>query len=418
MADADVIVVGAGVAGLAAARELKRAGFTTLVVEGRNRIGGRIYTQREPGLPVAIELGAEFIHGRPREVCDLLREEGLRPSEVPGTRWCSIGGRLEPCNDWWDKVESIFETMDDKGPDRTFAEHLASVDADDERKFRATAFVEGFNAARADRISVHSLVQANKASEEIEGSHSYRLLDGYDWVVRALARDLDIRTGAKATRVRWRSGAVTVETIAGDFRASRAVLTLPLGVLQAGAVAFEPELYGKREAANLLAVGEVVRVTFRFRERFWEARTPGLSYLHSDDLTMATWWSAAPSDAPVLTGWAAAKQGRALSGLTRDQIAERALDALARILALDPRPFVDTWHTHDWQSDPLSRGAYSYIPVGALECPRRLAAAVEDTLFFAGEATNTEGHGATVHGAIATGMRAAREAVAALRRTN
>jgi monoamine oxidase len=415
MGDADVLVLGAGAAGLGAAQELRRAGLKPLVIEGRNRIGGRIFTQREPGLPVAIELGAEFIHGRPREIFDIVNSEKLHATEVLGDRWCSFDRRLEPCNEWWDKVESIFEAMKSDGADETFAEHLAAQDAPEDVKLWATGFVEGFNAADADRISVQSLVQANEASDQIEGSHTFRLLGGYDAVVRALARDLDIRMGAKGVAVRWTRGAVAVETIAGTHQAPCAVITLPLGVWQAGEVAFEPELADKREAAAQLAIGEVIRVTFRFRERFWDRLTPNMMYLHSDDGTMPTWWTAAPSDAPLLTGWAAARHGRSLTGLSRDEVRDRALDALSRILKVEARPFLDTWHTHDWQADPLSRGAYSYVPAGAMDAPRRLAAPVEDTLFFAGEATNTEGHGGTVHGAIATGIRAARETIAAAR---
>ena len=224
-----------------------------------------------------------------------------------------------------------------------------------------------------------------------------------------------MRNGVKAVAVQWRRGAVRIETIAGAYQAPFAILTLPLGVWQAGAVAFEPDLIDKRDAASRLAVGEVIRISFRFRERFWERLTPNMMFLHSDDATMPTWWSAAAADAPLLTGWAAAHAGGSLSGLSREEVRDRALDALGRILSTNPRPFVDTWHTHDWQSDPMSMGAYSYIPAGEMDAPGRLAAPVEDTLFFAGEATNTEGHGGTVHGAIATGRRAARETIAALR---
>jgi monoamine oxidase len=414
MVNADVLVIGAGVAGLAAAQELRRARLSVLVLEARERAGGRVFTQREPGLPVAVELGAEFLHGRAPELFDIVRSERLEATEVQADRWCSIERRLERCSDWWDKVESIFESMSDEGADRSFADHLRKLDATEDAKLWATGYVEGFNAADAARISVHSLVQANRAADEIDGSHTFRLLQGYDGIVRALARELDIRKGAKVTRISWRRGAVTVETLAGSYTARAAVVTLPLGVWHAGIVPFEPELAHKREAAGRLAIGEVIRITFRFQTRFWEAITPNLMFLQSDDAAMPTWWTAAPSDAPLLTGWAAAAQGRALAGLPREEMANRALDALGRILNTDPRPFVDTWHTHDWQADPLARGAYSYIPVGAMDAPARLAEPIEDTLFFAGEATNTEGHGGTVHGAIATGLRAANETIACL----
>jgi monoamine oxidase len=169
-------------------------------------------------------------------------------------------------------------------------------------------------------------------------------------------------------------------------------------------------------------MGEVIRVTMRFREQFWESGLPAakghdlskLSFLFSHDSDFPTWWSVYPMHVPLLVGWAAGTRAERLSKLPEHAIVCEALAALARI-SEEPEQrlgdLLEAAHLHNWQTDPFSRGAYSHIPVNAMDAPERLAAAVEETLFFAGEATDTDGCEGTVHGAIATGERAAREVI-------
>jgi monoamine oxidase len=205
------------------------------------------------------------------------------------------------------------------------------------------------------------------------------------------------------------------------------LVTLPLGVLQAranetGAVKFLPALAEKAAAAQSLAMGRVVKIVLRFRERFWEelelsrgderVSLSDLAFLHAPGEPFPTWWTQLPRRAPLLVGWAGGAQADAFTSQAGRSIRARALDTLARVLAF-PREriegLLEESYTHDWGGDPFARGAYSYVPAGALGAQERLARAVDDTLYFAGEATNAEGHCGTVHGAIATGLRAARE---------
>jgi len=406
----DVLVIGAGAAGLTAARDLVSANRKVLILEGRTRIGGRILTEHRPDLPIAIELGAEFVHGRPPEIFELAEVHSLDIIELQGHRWYSDHGRVGLCDDFFEDVDNVFQEMNADGVDESFVEFLERSNASDSAKQWAVEFVEGFNAARRQRISVHSLVQSNRASEDLEGDRLFRIKTGYDQLIRILADGLDIRTSAAVQQIRWRRGDVTVHTTAGQFIAPHAIVTVPLPVL--ADLQFEPELSSKREAAGYLEMGEVVRITIRFREAFWEERTREMMMLLSHDEVMPTWWSTRPVRAPLLTGWAAGRRGRNLSALGADAVCERAIAALGRILGEHPRelmPFVSEYFVHDWQSDPFSRGAYSYIRPGGMHAPAELARPVENTLFFAGEATDTEGHGGTVHGAIQTGHRAAQE---------
>jgi monoamine oxidase len=166
-------------------------------------------------------------------------------------------------------------------------------------------------------------------------------------------------------------------------------------------------------------MGAVARIVLRFRERFWEHR-PELApfgFLHSFDPAVPTWWTALPVRVPLLTGWAAGPAAAQFAGQDRASVAARAAGSLARLLGMPEAALHDllvACHWHDWQSDPYARGAYSYVPAGAMDARRALARPVEDTLFFAGEATEVSGHSAMVHGAIRTGRRAAAEVLRAM----
>jgi monoamine oxidase len=206
-------------------------------------------------------------------------------------------------------------------------------------------------------------------------------------------------------------------TAKDEFTASRAIIALPLGVMKSGSVEFKPALRDKSEVVKNLEMGPVLRVVLLFRERFWEQWDDfrDLSFMFTDDPQFPTWWTSNPLERPILTGWAAGHYAKALAGRRPAQVAEVAVQALERIIPQSERirPLLQAGFLHDWQADEYSRGAYSYACVGGFGAARVLREPVEATLFFAGEATNSEGHAGTVHGAIATGRRAAKEALAA-----
>jgi monoamine oxidase len=161
-----------------------------------------------------------------------------------------------------------------------------------------------------------------------------------------------------------------------------------------------------------MAMGQTVRIVLRFRERFWEQNGKELlSFLFSDDETMPTWWTAVPARAPVLTGWSAGPKAAKLLGRTDEEIVREAVKALARVLGLDNGYVLDRLeaaHYHDWQADPWARGAYCFVRPAGMDVQRWLGRPVEETLYFAGEATEATGNCGTVHGAIASGMNVGR----------
>lgn len=409
--EADVLIIGAGVAGLAAARLLSEAGRDVIILEARDRIGGRIHTVHSPLMPVPAELGAEFIHGEPPEIWDIVRRSSMPVCTISGEEFYVEEASLKRYGDEFRQVEEILDLME-SAPEQSFADFIAPLKYDDRAKFWATSFVEGFNAAFKERISVQALARDERAARAIHGDQVFRAVVGYDRVPAALftgIRPGSVRLSTAVREVRWTRGKVEIP----PFRARRCIVTVPLGVLQSDAIHFDPEPPVLRDSAGGLEMGPVVKIVMRFGEYFWEhgQDLSRLTFLHSADSWMPTWWTSFPVRAPVLVGWAAGPHAVRFAGQSAGFVVDRAIASLAAIFGTgedELRSSLQEWHFHDWQADPFSRGAYSFVRVGGTGIQQRLAEPIEDTLYFAGEATATEGHVGTVHGAIATGLRAAR----------
>lgn len=476
MADIDVVIIGAGAAGLAAASTLVREGYSVAVVEARERIGGRIHTIRVPGATLPIELGADFVHGRPPETFSLAAEAGIRLYEHTGNSWAARDGRFNS-ERFFDEDESDDDGNDDSDDDsddedngshdasslgaifaaiRSWQEEDRSLQSLLDERFagkrwqtarqRIRGYAEGFDAAALDRVSVAWLRQTELASDALDGDRQYRVLDGYDRLMDALAGRItdagaQIHLEHVARELRWQRGEVTLrlETPTGtnlpEVTAHAAIVTLPLGVLKRsfeqpdapGAMDMQPEPPGKRALLGLLEMGHALKVVLRLSDVFWDAlpgqppntgvsrpklpQLPGFSFLFSDDPVLPTWWTMQPVVAPMLVGWAAGPRAASLANASTEELADGALNALARVLGL-PRAALEHGllvgsHVHNWSADPFSSGAYSYVAVGGLDAPAALAEPVEDTLFFAGEATNADGNTGTVHAALSSGYLAA-----------
>lgn len=424
-------------------RELERRGIRTRVLEARDRIGGRIHTIRDSGVPHPIELGAEFVHGEAAEVVEVAREAGLLMYAVEGERWRSRGGRLSRLEDFWGRLHTVMRHLGEERRDRSFAEFLADAPggrgAADARAL-AREFVEGFHAADAGRISANALADGGSPSEDATEQRQMRILDGYDRVPSSLAHDLRdrITTNASVERIEWADEGVELTVRRSDassatVAARGAIITAPLGVLLAspgdpGAIAFSPAVGVIDRIRNRLTMGSVVRIAFLFRERWWTERIEAvprdeslesMTFLHGDSGDVRVWWSLHPVQAPVLIGWVGGPAAERLAGRSTGEIENSALKALAANLRVSPRRIasqVEACWTHDWQTDPFSRGAYSYSLVGGADAASALVRPVKGTLWFAGEAADPEGRNGTVHGAIGSGRRAAQSVIRALER--
>ncbi|HTC15270.1 MAG TPA: NAD(P)/FAD-dependent oxidoreductase [Steroidobacteraceae bacterium] len=433
----DVIVIGAGAAGLMATAELTQAGRSVLLLEARDRIGGRMWTRREAGLAVPIEFGAEFIHGHASITRGLLARVGRPAVETAGSHLSLREGQLKERDPHFFRIRAALKATrgllnKDMSFDTLLDEHLGKVLSAEERQY-ARMLAQGFDAADTSVASARA-ISDEWAGDTLGDSPQSRPQSGYESLLTALAPPLDspqlrLQLQSVVQNVRWSRGSVRVE---GEFlgsrfeaRAERAIITLPLGVLQTeppalGSVRFTPALEGKQQALRGLASGAIVKVLLRFGGSFWETLAEGryrdASFFHAPEAEFPTFWTPAPLRAPLLVAWAGGPRALKLRAAgTQTQLVRAALASLQTLFgnAIDVQQQLVAYYYHDWEQDPFARGAYSYVTVGGGAARAALAQPLDDTLFFAGEASDTHDEAGTVTGALESGVRAARELLAA-----
>lgn len=438
--DADVIVIGAGAAGLAAAHVLIEHGLDVRVLEARDRVGGRIHTVVSPETGMPIEIGAEFLHGAATACRELADRYGLRTIDVSGQRFEHTSRGIRVSRDYSARLDRALGRLDaHRSPDRSLAQAMranrGSVSAAD--RSLATRFVEGFDAADATLVSERWLAIAGSPGRDVRESRVGRMLDGYGALVHALARPLGarVRLGAVVTDVRWRPGNVDVACAPARGRrrswsARAVVITVPLGVMQAapgerGAIRFDPPAPALGRSIALGIMGPVHRLVLRFAEPFW--LEPGfarrldapplerMTFIQSRrPLAFRVWWTTYPVYAPMLVAWSGGSEAARLARRSSRELEQLAIASLASIFRTTPARLATRLvrsYQHNWVGDPYSRGAYSYARVGGARMSERLAQPVERTIWYAGEAAHAVASTGTVHGAIASGQRAAHEIV-------
>lgn len=422
---AEVLITGAGMAGLAAAHRLRKAGVSVLVLEARGRVGGRVETVQDSLTGLPVELGAEFVHGKPTALLRRIKRAGLSVFEMSGHRLCLRDGKLRSCDDIFAAVQAhMAEAPPDAGTFQDFMDRsIADGTWDAHQAEHAQSFVEGYYLAPVDRADAHAIALMERAAAEEGAESASHVTEGYQRVADDLGQALHakgaLRLNTVVTELRWKKGRVTASCVTRtgeplpEVQAKAAIITVPLPLLQPaarspGGLRFAPELPEKRAAAERLEQGAVIKFALRFRERFWDKRIG----LITSRLAVPTWWVPRPREAPLFVGWSGGPAAQKLAGQDEPTLLGAALDSLSVLLDTDRAHLarqLEEWWIKDWQTDPFALGGYCVITPGGLEAQRQLAAPVKDTLFFAGEATHFEGDAGTVHGALETGDRAALE---------
>lgn len=429
--DADVLVLGAGIAGLTAARDLATQHMRVVVLEARDRIGGRLWTDRTTA-SIPLDLGASWIHGvQGNPLVALARRAEVRtaPTNYENlTRFDAQGRQLSPAAD--------------RAVDRRFADLSRFIADERRRRARLDLPDQPLAAAIADFIAARGLtgtarreldyavvseIEQEWAGDVADLSFDWwdqdgelpggdvLLLDGYDRIAALQATGLEVRLGTIVRRVERQAERVRVTTDGGVFTAPRAVVALPLGVLQAH-VSFAPALPARKlRALAHLGMGVLDKLYLRFPRPFWSgADSELLGYVATTRGSFTEWLDLHHyTGEPVLLVFHAGSAALAVEAKSDAVLAAEAMVVLRSIFgpgAPDPLAV----RTVRWGADPFSHGSYSHLRTGGVPGDYdALAAAIDGRLFFAGEATHRR-FPATVHGALLSGQRAARELVASL----
>jgi monoamine oxidase len=430
-----VVIIGAGAAGLAAAKKLKAKNIRFRILEARPRIGGRIFTVTEPSLNYPVEMGAEFFHGKRSLPLALAKKLKLNPRLLPGLLYRVTKDAVTEDSGRWKRMEKIMHQLRlPAGPDLSIEaaiEKIRPIPEDLEALDAVKKFIQGFNAADLAKYSTRAFWH-----EEMEGGHdqtvSYRVAGGYGPILNYFGNHLayeELSLGTEVTRVVWKKGHVEIYSHGKDHHplptiyAKKCLITLPVSLLKTEAVTFSPSLHEKKEALSLIEMGHAARLVFRFRSPFWldkkkwgkkmKCRFPAEGFFQTEHPIFRTWWTTSPIQSPLLTAWVGGPPALRFMRQSLTRVKTEATQAAGDLFGWSEKQLreqlVEIYY-HPWSSDKFSQGAYSYTAVNGDSARRELAKPLADTLFFAGEATDYDEPG-TVSAALRSGERAAREMI-------
>jgi monoamine oxidase len=408
------IVIGAGAAGLMLASELTKAGYSVIVLEARDRIGGRICTLPASPFSSPVETGAEFVHGELPITSSLLASANMMQTPIEGKIYQIEKGQITSntlFDDDWDHVISELKTLQNDMPMATFLQEKFPIEKYADLHRQLKKFIEGYNAADITQASAIAL--RDEWTQE-EDPIQYRPTGGYSKLLEFLLHQIktsagDVVLSEEVSEIHWKPGEAKVTTKQGSsYSADKVFVTIPVSVLRKGNIAFNPPLPDYIAAARNIGVGGVIKFLFEFDPVFWDTcvqrKFSSFRFLFTDAL-IPTWWSQRPVTTPLLTGWLGGPSVETTSEQQQD-LYKKAIDSISYILNITTEQAergLKAWRIDNWYTDPFAFGAYSYDTVKTGEAKAVLNTPVSKTVYFAGEALYQGPHTGTVEAALASG---------------
>ncbi|MDB5192788.1 MAG: FAD-dependent oxidoreductase [Segetibacter sp.] len=418
-----VIIVGAGAAGLMAAKVLLENKVEVVILEARDRTGGRIFPIVNNKYGFTVQGGAEFVHGKLPVTLELLEEAGLTLKETTGKFLQLKNGMWQQSWEMIEDQEKVIEKMKGLKEDMPVAIYLETYFNDDQHKAMRESlckYVEGYDAADPATASTLAFLK----EWETEEDEQYRIEGGYgkllDFIVDKINKaGANIIVDTVVKNIEWTTGDVTVTTAKNEkISADKIIVTVPLGVLTSppgspAHIKFYPALPAKIEAAGKIGSGFVIKVLLWFNDAFWEDGLAGnfdpeikdAAFLISSE-TIPTWWTQLPDRSPLLTGWLAGPKAATFKDANEAEILQLAIDSLAKILNVSHAVISEKllWSkVINWPADPFAVTAYHFETVETATAQAELATPVNDTIYFAGEAIHNGQSTATVESALTSG---------------
>jgi monoamine oxidase len=416
-----VIIIGAGAAGLAAARTLSKTGRQVTVIEARDRIGGRICTSAADGFSVPVELGAEFVHGDLPHTQRLAKAAGVTLREGNGRQWTVESGKKQEGEffdaDWEILVKKLKELDHDISIGEFLNTHFGDKKFENLRQ-SVVRFVQGFDAADANKASAFALRQE---WTETDATTGYHLVGGYSKLMEYLfnqcrTENVTFHFSMPVKEIYWQKDKVTIITENGEpFDAEKLLITIPPAVLKSGSIRFFPEIPEHQNAISKIETGGVIKFLMEFDEAVWEndgsgdfRKFPDAHFFFSDAY-VPTWWTQRPSPVPLLTGWLSGPITETIK-LSDEELLNEGIRSLGYIFDCPEhilRGKIRAAKVINWVNDIYSLGAYAYKTVETPHAIAFLSRPLEHTVYFAGEAYYKGPEMGTVEAALSSGEEAA-----------
>jgi monoamine oxidase len=424
----DVVVVGAGAAGLMAAWELVQTGKRTAVIEAKDYVGGRIHTIQDDKFELPVELGAEFVHGDLELTKMLLKKAGVETYEVKGDIWQNEDKSLEEQNDFIEDYSALNkkfkEVKEDISVAEFFEKHLQGK-AFEELRFSLKNYVEGYYAADINKASTFALRDELTNSDD----EQYRVEGGYIKLVDYLYQQckqigVAFFLSQPVKEIQWKKNEVSVITTNQDIKATKILVTVPIGVLQSETIQFSPAIPATIDASKKLGFGPVIKTLLQFDEPFWKNKdfTKGkdldkVSFIFSKAV-IPTWWTYHPKHVAMLTGWSGGPHTNDIKNLSGKETVQKAMESLSEIFSVDVAQLqqkLKAWHVANWVDDHYSCGGYSYDVVNGSTFKQTIKTPIEQTIYFAGEGLYDGAEIGTVEAALYTGRETAHQMISEFR---